>query len=103
MDAALFSKYTLTPLTEKRVNPPYEVAKLFVIELNKTAGQPYVTKEGKKGKVSSYSETRVMKDLKKLRIADVHKANGFFEECLKASIGFRFYYCSKLCKVKNQN
>lgn len=99
MDAALFSKYTLTSLTEKRVNPPYEVAKLFVIELNKTAGQPYVTKTGKKGVSIFYTEVLVMKDLKKLGIStDVHKANGFFEECMKSKLGFRFYYKCQLKK-----
>lgn len=97
MDAALFQKYTLAPLTEKRVNPPYEVAKLFVIELNKTAGQPYITKEGKKGKTKTYNELMVMRDLKAINKDEVMMF-AFYNDCLKASIGFRFYYCAKLKK-----
>ena len=54
LEATLFTKYqkldTLTTKAVDRLRPCYEIAKLFVVELNKTAGQPYVTKTGKKGK-----------------------------------------------------
>lgn len=103
MELTLFSKYqhldTLTTKAVDRLRPCYEIAKLFVVELNKTAGQPYVTKAGKKGVSIFYDEILVMKDLKKLGIStDVHKANGFLEECLKSKLGFRFYYKCKLKK-----
>lgn len=101
MDSALFLKYqvasSLTTKAVERINPCYEVAKLFVIELNKTAGQEYTTKAGKKGKSIFYTEILVMKDLKKLKMSDdVHKANSFFSECEKSNIGFRRYYCWRL-------
>lgn len=77
-----------------------------MVELNKTAGQAYVTKEGKKGVSKVYTEPMVLKGLKKLgltklnekgvEVVDENKANGFFAECEKSSIGFRFYYCAKL-------
>ena len=111
LEATLFTKYqkldTLTTKAVDRLRPCYEIAKLFVVELNKTAGQPYVTKTGKKGKSKTYTETMVLKDLKKLKltkknqenkeVVDEHKATGFLTECEKSSIGFRFYY---QCKVK---
>lgn len=105
MDSALFLKYqvasSLTTKCVERINPCYEIAKLFVIELNKTAGQSYVTKTGKKGMTIFYNEILVLKDLKKLKMSDdVHKANGFFEECQKSSLGFRFYYKCQLKKIK---
>ena len=96
-------------LVEKPIRPYFEIAKLFVNELNKTAGQPYTTKQGKKGKTKVYTESMVMKDLKKLGltsknsqgkdVVDVHKSNGFFGECEKSSLGFRFYY---MCKLKQK-
>lgn len=96
-------------LVEKPIRPYFEIAKLFVEELNKTAGQPYITKDGKKGKTSTYTEPMVMKDLKKLgltsknsegkEVVDVHKSNGFFGECEKSNLGFRFYY---KCKLKQK-
>lgn len=112
MQADLFTRYqhldTLTTKAVDRIRPCYEIAKLFVTELNKTAGQPYVTKTGKKGKAKTYTETMVLADLKKLKltkkneqgkeVVDEHKATGFLTECEKSSIGFRFYYCSKLKK-----
>lgn len=103
MQADLFTRYqhldTLTTVAVDRLRPCYEIAKLFTIELNKTAGQPYVTKDGKKGVSIFYTEVLVMKDLKKLGIStDVHKANGFFEECMKSKLGFRFYYKCQLKK-----
>lgn len=92
---------SITTLAVTRINPCYEIAKLFVTELNKTAGQEYVTKAGKKGKSIFYTEILVMKDLKKLKISDdVHKANGFYSECEKSSLGFRFYYKCQLKKIK---
>lgn len=105
MDAALFLKYkvadALTTKCVERINPCYEIAKLFVTELNKTAGQPYTTKDGKKGKTIFYTEILVMKDLKKLKMSDdVHKATGFYSECEKNSLGFRFYYKCQLKKIK---
>lgn len=91
----------LTTKAVERINPCYEVASLFVKELNKTAGVPYITKSGKKGKSIFYNEILVLKDLKKLKISDdVHKANGFFAECQKSSLGFRYYYKCVLKKVK---
>ncbi len=91
----LVEKPTLRPLV-----PVFEMARLFVTELNKTAGQSYTTKQGKKGKSIFYTEILVMKDLKKLGISkDVHKVNGLFGECEKSNLGFRFYY---KCKLKQK-
>lgn len=99
MELSLFSKYiTASELTTKavtRINPCYEIAKLFVIELNKTAGVPYVTKQGKKGKTKVYTATMVMSDLKAIN-KEVHTMNAFLADCQKSELGFRFYYCSKL-------
>jgi hypothetical protein len=101
MDSALFLKYkTASNLTTKavqRVNPCYEIAKLFVIELNKTAGQEYVTKAGKKGKTKTYTELMVMSDLKAIN-KEPHTMHAFYEDCIKSNLGFRFYYCAKLKK-----
>ena len=104
MDLSLFDRYqyasNLTTLAVTRINPCYEIAKLFCEELNKTAGQEYVTKAGKKGKTIFYTEILVMKDLKKLKMSDdVHKANGFFAQCEKSSLGFRYFYKCKLKQV----
>lgn len=92
----------LTTKAVEKINPCYEVASLFVKELNKTAGQTFVNKiTGKKGKTIFYDEILVMKDLKKLGISnDVHNAMGFYSECEKSNIGFRFYYKCKLKKIK---
>lgn len=101
MQADLFTRYqhldTLTTKAVERVRPCYEIAKLFVVELNKTAGKPYVTKTGKKGKTKIYTELMVLADLKAIN-KDPVTMNAFYEDCLKSSIGFRFYYCSKLKK-----
>jgi len=101
LEATLFTKYqkldTLTTKAVERVRPCYEIAKLFVVELNKTAGQPYVTKSGKKGKTKTYTETMVLSDLKAIN-KEPHTMNAFYEDCLKSSLGFRFYYCAKLKK-----
>lgn len=87
----------LTTVAVTRINPCYEIAKCFVTELNKTAGQPYITKTGKKGKSIFYTELLVMKDLKKLKMSDdVHKANAFFADCQKSKLGFRYYFKCKL-------
>ena len=99
MDSALFLKYQLgTSLIDKavqRVNPCYEVATLFVTELNKTAVQPYISKSGKKGKTKFYTEQLVLKELQAIN-TDVHTMTAFFHDCEKSSIGFRFYYNAKL-------
>lgn len=99
MELSLFSKYqhldTLTTKAVDRLRPCYEIAKLFVIELNKTAGQPYVTKTGKKGKAKTYTETMVLSDLKAIN-KDPVTMNAFYEDCLKSSLGFRRYYSWKI-------
>lgn len=99
MDIKLFEKYTiastLTTKAVQRINPCYEIAKLFVTELNKTAGQPYVTKIGKKGKTKFYTEQLVLKELIAIS-KDEGAMFGFYNDCLKSSIGFRFYYSAKL-------
>lgn len=94
----LQQRLELPKKVESRLVPVFEMARLFVDELNKTAGQPYTTKQGKKGKSIFYTEILVMKDLKKLGISkDVHKVSGFFGECEKSNLGFRFYY---KCQIK---
>lgn len=99
LEATLFQKYqkldNLTTKAVERLNPCYEIASLFVKELNKTAGQPYTTKTGKKGKTKTYTETMVLSELKAIN-KDPHTMNAFYEDCLKSSIGFRRYYCWKL-------
>lgn len=99
MELTLFSKYqhldTLTTKAVDRLRPCYEIAKLFVIELNKTAGQPYVTKTGKKGRTKTYTEVMVLADLKAIN-KDPVTMNAFYEDCLKSSIGFRRYYSWKI-------
>lgn len=94
MELSLFNKYQL-PTKYTRVNAPYEVAKLFVIELNKTAGQEYVTKSGKKGKTKFYTEIMVMNVLKAIN-KDEGTMMAFFSDCERSEIGFRRYYCWKL-------
>lgn len=99
MELNLFTRYqhldTLTTKAVDRLRPCYEIAKLFVIELNKTAGQPYVTKTGKKGKTKTYTEVMVLADLKAIN-KEPATMNAFYEDCLKSSLGFRRYYCWKL-------
>lgn len=99
MDIALFSRYQLgTQLIDKavqRINPCYEIAKLFVIELNKTAGQEYVTKSGKKGKTKTYTELMVLNDLKAIN-KQPEVMTAFLADCEKSKIGFRRYYCWKI-------
>lgn len=101
MQADLFTRFqhldTLTTVAVDRLRPCYEIAKLFVVELNKTAGQPYTTKTGKKGRTKTYTEVMVLADLKAIN-TQPHTMNAFYEDCLKSSIGFRFYYCAKLKK-----
>ena len=96
MDISLFSKYQVKVEVSK-INPCFEIAKLFVVELNKQAGIPYITKEGKKGKSKKYNEIMVLKDMKKLKISNnVHAMNSFLFQCEKSEIGFRRYYSWKL-------
>jgi hypothetical protein len=96
--AEILSQRKFEIIKQEKVNDCYEIATLFAIELNKTAGVTYITKLGKKGVSASYTPTRVLKDMKKIKISqDVHKMNGLLSECLKSEIGFRRYY---LWKVK---
>jgi len=99
MQADLFTRYqhldTLTTKAVDRLRPCYEIAKLFVIELNKTAGQPYVTKTGKKGRTKTYTEVMVLADLKAIN-KEPHTMNAFYEDCLKSPLGFRRYYSWKI-------
>lgn len=99
MDSALFTKYQLasylTTLAASRVNSCYEIAKLFVTELNKTAGQEYVTKAGKKGKLKVYTEVMVLNDLKAIN-KNPNLMCAFLHDCENAKIPFRQYYSWKL-------
>lgn len=99
MDSALFLKYKIADyLLNKavsRINPCYEIATLFCKELNKTAGQKYISKSGRKGKTKFYTEQLVLKELKAIN-KDEGVMFGFYNDCLKSSLGFRFYYCAKL-------
>ena len=100
MDSALFLKYkvadALTTLAISRINPCYEIAKLFVIELNKTAGQEYTNKKtGKKGKLKAYTEVMVLNDLKAIN-KNVDLMNAFLYDCENAKIPFRQFYSWKL-------
>jgi hypothetical protein len=100
MDSALFLKYqlgnNLVTKAVERINPCYEIAKLFCEELNKTAGQSYTNKKtGKKGKLKSYTEVMVLNDLKAIN-KDVHAMNSFLFDCQKSELGFRRYFCWKL-------
>lgn len=98
MELHLFDKYqlaTTTKLEQQRINPCYEIANLFVKELNKTAGKTYVTREGKKGKTKTYTEIMVLRDLKAIN-KDVHAMTAFLADCEKSSLGFRMYYNCKL-------
>lgn len=100
MDSALFTKYQLasylTTLAASRINPCYEVAKLFVVELNKTAGQEYVNKKtGKKGKLKAYTEVMVLNDLKAIN-KNPDLMNAFLHDCENAKIPFRQFYSWKL-------
>lgn len=119
MDQSLFTKYKfaskLTTTAVQRINPCYEIAKLFCEELNKTAGQEYVTKAGKKGISDTYENTRVQAELKKIGLTTVkivddkekvvlceHKCNGFFAQCEASSIGFNMYYGWKLKEARKK-
>lgn len=100
MDSALFLKYkvadALTTKAVERINPCYEIAKLFVIELNKTAGQEYINKKtGKKGKLKAYTEVMVLNDLKAIN-KNVDLMNAFLHDCENAKIPFRQFYSWKL-------
>lgn len=99
LSQAYLDKYklasNLTTLAVTRINPCYEIAKLFVIELNKTAGQEYVTKTGKKGKLKAYTEVMVLNDLKAIN-KDVDLMNAFLYDCENAKIPFRQFYSWKL-------
>lgn len=100
MDLSLFDRYqyasNLTTLAASRVNSCYEIARLFVLELNKTAGQEYVNKKtGRKGKLKAYTEVMVLNDLKAIN-KDVHAMNSFLFDCQKSELGFRRFYSWKI-------
>ncbi len=99
MDTSYFSKYqhldTLTTVAVDRLRPCYEIAKLFVVELNKTAGQPYVTKAGKKGRTKTYTEVMVLADLRAIN-TQPEVMTAFLSDCEKSTLGFRRYYSWKI-------
>lgn len=99
MQADLFTRYqhldTLTTVAVDRLRPCYEIAKLFVVELNKTAGQPYTTKTGKKGKTKTYTEVMVLADLKAIN-TQPEVMTAFLSDCEKSTLGFRRYYSWKI-------
>jgi len=99
MDTSYFSKYqhldTLTTVAVDRLRPCYEIAKLFVVELNKTAGQPYTTKAGKKGKTKTYTEVMVLADLRAIN-TQPEVMTAFLSDCEKSTLGFRRYYSWKI-------